>query len=63
MPLPVPDLKRPLGGGGLDCDYCLGFCTGHFLIPEEALESNDPCMSMAPSRILKDFLSTNPTIK
>ena len=58
MPLPVPDLKHPWGS--LNCDSCPGFCAGHFLTPEEALKSNDPCMSLPPSYILKEFLSTNP---
>ena len=30
------------------------------MTPEEALKSSDPYMSMPPSRIFKDFLSTNP---
>ena len=54
----MPDLKRPWGS--VDCESCPGFCAGHFLTPEEALKSNYSCMSLPPSRILKDFLSTNP---
>ena len=58
IPLPVPDPKRPWGS--LNCDSCTGFCSGHFLYPEDALKSNDPCMSQPPSHLLKDFLSNNP---
>ena len=32
----------------------------HFLSPEEALTSDDPPMSIPPSRLLKEFFSSNP---
>ena len=57
IPIPIPDLKRPWGCS--KCDSCTGFCSGHFLSPEEAVTSSDPPMSQEtnPSKtwlIVKD---------
>lgn len=35
LPLPVPDESRPWGGS---CNKCSGFCTGHFLQPEQCFQ-------------------------
>lgn len=63
IPLPVPDPAHPWGGDS--CGKCTGFCSGHFLMPEETLKSDASPMSLPPSTVLKDFYSklggTNPT--
>ena len=35
LPIPIPDQKR---SWGQPCKQCKGFCTGHYLMPDEHLE-------------------------
>ena len=51
--LPVPDPSRPLGDS--NCKSCPKTCSGHFLPPEQALESNETPMVYPPSAVLKCF--------
>ena len=53
IPMPVLDPSHPWGNTA--CDKCGGFCSGHFLSPEDALTSNLAPMVQPPSTILKDF--------
>ena len=53
IPMPVPDPSHPWGNTA--CDKCGGFCSGHFLSPEDALTSNLAPMVQPPSTILKYF--------
>ena len=50
LPFPVPDTKRSWGSEG--CDHCTGFCSGHYLKPEEAYLQHSQCVSEPPSQIL-----------
>jgi hypothetical protein len=50
LPFPVPDTKKPWGSEG--CDSCTGFCSGHYLKPEEAYLQRSRCISEPPSQIL-----------
>ena len=54
--LPIPDPSRPFGDP--NCTACQGMCSGHFLKPEEALESHSAPMSKPPSVIIKDFFNS-----
>ena len=56
LPFPIPDPMQPWGN--TLCKKCTGFCAGHFLKPEEALESGFAPMTMPPSSVLKDFYSS-----
>ena len=51
IPLPVPD--PDCGWGSSSCETCSGFCAGHFLTPEEALQSTLTPMAQPPSTLLK----------
>lgn len=57
IPLPVPDPNYPWGNKA--CDKCDGFCSGHFLNPEDALKSDLASMVQPPSTILKDFYQSS----
>ena len=58
IPTPVPDAKRPWGN--TCCNSCSGFCSGHFLCPEDALKSSYPPMTQPPSHLLKEFFLSHP---
>ena len=53
--LPVPDPSRPLGDS--NCKSCPKTCSGHFLPPEQALESKETPMVHPPSAVLLFFSS------
>ena len=53
IPLPTADPSHPWGASG--CNKCSGFCTGHYLTPEETLASSSGVLE-PPSSILKKFL-------
>ena len=50
LPFPVPDTKKTWGSEG--CDSCTGFCSGHYLKPEEAYLQRSRCVSEPPLQIL-----------
>lgn len=51
--LPVPDPTRPFGHP--NCTSCHSTCSGHFLSPQQAFNTNAAPMAQPPSVILKDF--------
>ena len=53
IPMPVPDPNHPWGKNSRE--KCDGFCSGHFLNPEDALRSGIAPMVQPPLAILKDF--------
>ena len=50
IPFPVPDPNRPWGNQ--HCNSCSGFCSGHFLQPEEAYLQRSLCVVEPPSQKL-----------
>lgn len=52
LPVPVPDPAQPWGSK--DCTQCQGVCHGHFLSPQEAMDSELPGMTKPPSQLIKD---------
>ena len=47
IPMPVPDPNHHWGNNS--CEKCAGFCSGHFLLPEDALMSDIAPMIRPPS--------------
>ena len=54
IPLPIPDPNHSWGNSS--CTICSGFCAGHILTPEEALQSTLTPMAQPPSTLLKQCL-------
>ena len=54
--LPVPDPARPLGYP--NCTAYRGTCSGHFLSPQQAFNTQARPMAQPPSVMLKDFFNS-----
>ena len=54
--VPIPDPSRLWGG---ECSYCVGFCAGHYLQPDDHKDfvktnGTSQCMFKPPSAVIKE---------